>query len=287
MEYITKDFVQKFIKQRNQNTNKNHYGRVLTICGCVGYTGAAYFCSQAAVKAGSGVVTSAVPKNIYPIIASKLNEPVVIPIDCDNDGKFCEKSFEKLKTLAQNADAVLIGCGLGLSNQLKYLVHNLIKCISSPVVLDADGINAFCGHIDLLNGNSNVILTPHIGEFKRLTKMAKSDEITKEYAQKFCEQTNCILVLKEHKTNIFSPDKKHMQNTTGNAGMAKGGSGDILSGIILSLLGQGLSPFDAACVGTWIHGRSGDICKENLGEYSMTPCDMLNSISKVFIEIVK
>ncbi len=283
MEYITKDFVQNLIKPRKQETNKNHYGRVLAICGCMGYTGAAYFASQAAVRTGSGVITLAVPKAIYPILAGKLNEPVIRPITCDSNGKFCLDSFDELYELASHADCVLIGCGLGRSDELDKLVHKLVLSLSCPIVLDADGINAFSGHIDLLSKTkAQIVLTPHNGEFKRLSLL----EPTIQNAMNFSQNTNTIVLLKSHRTNVLNPSKCHFQNTTGNAGMAKGGSGDVLSGIILSLIGQGLSPFDAACAGAWIHGKSGDICAEKFGEYSMTPSDMLDNISKVMLDIV-
>ena len=283
MEYITKDFVKTLIKPREQETNKNHYGRVLAICGCMGYTGAAYFASQAAVKTGSGVVTLAVPNAIYPILASKLNEPVIRPITCDTSGKFCLNSFDELYELANHADCVLIGCGLGRSDELDLLVHKLVLSLSCPIVLDADGINAFSGHIDLLSkSNAQIVLTPHYGEFKRLSLL----EPTIQNAIKFCQETNTTVLLKSHRTNVLNASKCHFQNTTGNAGMAKGGSGDVLSGIILSLMGQGLSPFDAACVGVWLHGAAGDISAKQFGQYSMTPSDILNNIGAVMLGIV-
>ena len=283
MKYITEDFVKSVIRPREQETNKNHYGRVLAICGSIGYTGAAYFSAQASVKTGSGVVTLAVPDFIYSIIASKLNEPVIQPIKCNSSGQFCLDSFDELKNLADHADAVLIGCGLSRSDEIDKLVHKLVLSLSCPIVLDADGINAFSGHIDLLSKTkAQIVLTPHNGEFKRLSLL----EPTIQNAMNFSQNTNTIVLLKSHRTNVLNLSKCHFQNTTGNAGMAKGGSGDVLSGIILSLIGQGLSPFDAACAGAWIHGKSGDICAEKFGEYSMTPSDMLDNISKVMLDIV-
>ena len=283
MKYITEDFVKSVIRPREQETNKNHYGRVLAICGSIGYTGAAYFSAQASVKTGSGVVTLAVPDFIYSIIASKLNEPVIQPIKCNSSGQFCLDSFDELKNLADHADAVLIGCGLGRSDEIDKLVHKLVLSLSCPIVLDADGINAFSGHIDLLSkSNAQIILTPHNGEFKRLSGL----ESSVENAMKFSQSTGTIVLLKGHRTNVLSPAKCHFRNTTGNAGMAKGGSGDVLSGIILSLIGQGLSPFDAACAGAWIHGAAGDLCAKCIGQYSMTPSDILHALSKVLLDVV-
>lgn len=285
MEYITKGFVKRLLPLRNQDTNKNDYGRVLAICGCTGYTGAAYFSAQSAVLTGSGIVTLAIPSSIYNILACKLNEPVIKPITCDESGKFCLESYDELISLAEKADAVLIGCGIGRSDSLDKLVHKLVLSISCPIILDADGINAFSGHIDLLSKcKSQIILTPHMGEFKRLTENNVSN--FGEYAFKFVRDSKCILLLKSHRTNVLSPLGKHMQNTTGNAGMAKGGSGDVLSGIILSLIGQGLSPYNATCAGAWIHGACGDYCAKKLGQYSMTPTDMLNALPKILLDIV-
>ncbi len=277
MYTITEKEIHKLLPPRLPETHKNDYGRVLAICGCKGYTGAAYFAAQGAVRTGSGVVTLAVPDAIYPILAVKLNEPVVQPMPCDSTGHFSAEAIPRLLSLASHADALLIGCWLGRSPALDELVFTLILHTTCPMVIDADGINALAGHIHILReAKASCILTPHKGEFQRISGKAPAQ--ADDYAAAFAAQTGCTLLLKSHHTLIAAPDGRQCRNQTGNAGMAKGGSGDVLAGILLSLLGQGLKPFDAACAGAWLHGRAGDLCAQTYGEYGMTPTDMLAAL---------
>lgn len=285
MQEITREWVLRMLPRRMSETDKNDYGRVFAVCGCKGYTGAAYFAAQGAVRMGSGVVTLAVPETIYPILAGKLNEPVVYPMPADKSGKFSAEAAEELFALAARADALLIGSGLGRSAALDKLVFDLIGTARCPMVIDADGINALAGHRDVLQqAGGPCILTPHKGEFQRLSGIAPAD--ADAAAQRFAMENGCVLLLKSHRTLISAPDGRQMRNTTGNPGMAKGGSGDILAGMLLALLGQGLDVFDAACAGAWLHGAAGDCCAEELGEYSMTPTDMLTSLAYVTAEVL-
>lgn len=271
MEDITQESVHQWIPRRRAQSDKNDYGRVWAFCGSEGYTGAPYFAAQAAVRTGSGVVTLAIPKTIYPILAIKLNEPVLASYD-DTEWKI---RIEQ----AKRADACLIGSGLGHFTQFRELTWDAIQHLSCPLVLDADGINALCQHIDILyHATQPPILTPHIGEFARLTGMEhpKTEDLIR-----FAVEYRCVLVLKGHRTLVAAPDGTITRNTTGNPGMAKGGSGDVLAGMIVSLLGQGLSPERAARAGVWLHGRAGDLCANRMGEYSMTPTDLLYTLPSV------
>ncbi|MGM9612944.1 MAG: NAD(P)H-hydrate dehydratase [Butyricicoccus sp.] len=280
MQTIERDWVRHLLPHRAPETHKNDYGRVLAVCGCRGYTGAAYFAAQGAVRMGSGVVTLAVPEAIYPILAVKLNEPVVRPLPADETGKFSAAAADELLALAARADALLIGSGLGRSAALDALVMELLRTACCPMVVDADGINALAGHKDVLReAGGPCILTPHKGEFQRLSGVAPME--ADAAAQHFAMETGCVLLLKGHRTLISAPDGRQMRNTTGNAGMAKGGSGDVLAGMLLSLLGQGLDAFDAACAGAWLHGAVGDRCAAERGEYGMTPTDMLEALPYV------
>ncbi len=277
MQTIDKDFVRPLLPARQPETNKNDYGRVLAICGCQGYTGAAFFAAQAAVRMGSGVVTLAVPEAVYPVLAVKLNEPVVRPMPCDVQGKLSLAALDALQTLCSRADAVLLGPGLGRSPALDSLVCELVHRCTCPLVLDADGINALEGHIDVLEkASAPVILTPHKGEFARLSGV--HPVAADDAAADFAARTGCTLLLKSHRTLLSAPDGRQARNTTGNPGMAKGGSGDVLAGMLLSLLGQGLLPFEAACAGAFLHGAAGDRCAHQLGEYGMTPTDLLGQL---------
>lgn len=286
------------IKIRDPETHKGNYGKVLTVCGGRGYTGAAYFAAQAAVVSGSGLVFCAVPESVYSIVATKLNEPVIFSV-ADCDGHFSKESLQEILNKMEMCDAILIGPGIGVSPETEYLVTEVLKNAHIPVVIDADGINIISRNINLLkHAGSTWILTPHEVEFLRLLSGEHKDQnrqgeaceferskISEECggfdrmsaAREFSERYHCTLLLKGHRTITASEDGRVYINTTGNPGMAKGGSGDILSGIILSLLGQGVKPFIAAACGAYIHGRAGDICANTLGEYSMTPTDMLKS----------
>lgn len=286
MQTIEREWVQRLLPRRAPETHKNDYGRVLAVCGCKGYTGAAYFAAQGAVRMGSGVVTLAVPEPVYPILAVKLNEPVVRPMPADGTGKFSAEAADTLMELAARADALLIGSGLGRSAALDELVAELIRAARCPMVLDADGINALAGHRNVLReAGGPCILTPHKGEFQRLSGIAPDE--ADAAAQQFAMETGCVLLLKSHRTLISAPDGRQMRNTTGNPGMAKGGSGDVLAGMLLSLLGQGLDAFDAACAGAWLHGAAGDRCAAELGEYGMTPTDMLEALPYVTAELTR
>lgn len=254
---------------RARDTNKNDYGRVLAVCGAEGYTGAAYFAAQAAVRTGSGIVTLCVPRAIYPILAIKLNEPVIVPYDAGDD----------LTERAARADAVLIGCGLGQAEGTRERVLSLLRAARRPVVLDADGINLLAGHTDeLRRATVPVILTPHGGELARLTGLVRP---TAEDAAAFARDTGAIVLFKGYHSVICTPEGERFRVMAGNPGMAKGGSGDVLAGCILSLLGQGLAPAEAACAGAYLHARAGDLCAAELGEYGMTPTDLLDYLPQV------
>lgn len=266
MTEINESWFRGKLPRRKPDTNKNDYGRVLAVCGAEGYTGAAWFSAQAAVRTGSGIVTLCVPLQIYPILAVKLNEPVVVPYDTN---------APELDGRAARADALLIGCGLSQVPYAQTLTRTLIERASCPTVLDADGINVLAGHIDVLKDAAQpLVLTPHAGEFHRLTGM----EPTPESAAAFSRETGAVVLLKAHRSTIHAPDGTAYRIQAGNPGMAKGGSGDILAGCILSLLGQGFPTVEAVCIAAYLHSRAGDLCAAELGEYGMTPTDLLNRI---------
>lgn len=273
MTEINQDFVDGIMPKRNPEANKNDFGRVLCACGSAGYTGAAYFAAQGAVRMGSGVVTLAVPEKAWPVLAVKLNEPVVRPMPCGADGMFSREALPALLSLAERADALLIGCGLGRSDAVTEIVTTLIEKAPCQIILDADGINAVCAHKDILQQAAKpVILTPHGGEFARLSGIR---DAAPEQLVQFAAAQRCILLYKGHRTLIAVPDGALYRNHSGNPGMAKGGSGDVLAGMLVSLCGQGVPAVQAACAAAWLHGRAGDLAANTLSEYGMTPSDML------------
>lgn len=275
---INQKFLDQVIPLRQAETHKDTYGRVLALCGSRNYTGAAYFAAQAAVRTGSGVVMLGTPESVYPILAGKLSEPVVFPVACHTTGRMTAAGVQDALLFAQKARAVLFGCGVGLDEEIENCIFLLLTHVKVPLILDADGITALTAHIDKLRSmQTPVIITPHRGEFSRLIGKAPA-AITTEDAADFAKNTGVIVLLKSHRTIIASPDGRVFRNTSGNPGMAKGGSGDVLAGIILSLCGQGLDPLDAVCAGAYLHGKAGDLCANTIGEYGMTPSDILQKI---------
>ena len=192
------------------------------------------------------------------------------------NGLFSMDALPKLLALAEKADALLIGCGLGRSDTLTEIVCTLLEKAACQIVLDADGINSITGHKDILRRTAKpVVLTPHAGEFARLS--GKPDATAADAAQ-FAQDYRCIVLYKGHRTRIFTPDGGCYRNTSGNPGMAKGGSGDVLAGMLVSLCGQGIDAVPAACTAAWLHGRAGDLAANALSEYGMTPSDMLTQL---------
>lgn len=273
MTEIDQSFVDHIMPRRDPKANKNAFGRIVCVCGSAGYTGAAYFAAQGAVRMGSGVVTLATPEKAWPVLAVKLNEPVVRPVPCGSDGMLSHEALPVLLKLAERADALLIGCGLGRSYTVAEIVTTLIEKAPCQIVLDADGINAVYAHKDILQkAKMPVVLTPHAGEFARLSGIdnANPAELTL-----FARKYQCIVLYKGHRTLIAAPDGALYRNHSGNPGMAKGGSGDVLAGMLVSLCGQGIPAVHAACAAAWLHGRAGDLAANALSEYGMTPSDML------------
>ncbi len=279
MQVINWSLVDKIIPERHPEADKNSFGRTLLICGSEGYTGAAYFAAQAAVRTGGGVITLATPQNAWPILAVKLNEPVVRPLPCSEDGTLSKNAVDPVLMLSEKADAVLIGCGLGRSEGVVKVVLSLLRNAKCQTVLDADGINALSKHKDVLReAKLPPVLTPHRFEFFRLSGMKNpSPEEVSAFAVKY----RCTVLYKAHRSIIATYDGRLLQNNSGNPGMAKGGSGDVLAGMLASLCGQGLNAVDAACAAAWLHGKAGDLAANELGEYGMTPGDMLDRLPLV------
>lgn len=266
------------LPDRSPNAHKGNFGKILLLCGSRGYTGAAALAAMGALRTGAGLVYLAVPDSIYEIEAIKLNEAIVQPL-ADEGGMYAEKASDNVLTMLAGKDAVLVGPGIGRSNGTESLVKTVLKIFHGPVVLDADGINVLCKHKDILRERTcPTILTPHDGEFSRIAGEITGDRI--EAAKKLATDLGCIVLLKGHRTVITDGDCTYC-NYTGNPGMATGGSGDVLAGIIVSLLGQGLQPLEAAACGAWIHGAAGDICAKEIGQYGMLPSDMIGVLPRL------
>ncbi len=277
---LTEALVRSWMPERPVDGHKGTFGRVNILAGCEGFTGAPALASRAAVRGGAGLVFLQVPRCVYPIVAVKCDEAMPSPI-ADQNGKVAYAAMKTVLERSESCDAVLIGPGLGRSEESDGLVCALAGQITRPLVLDADGLNAVSAHINVLSARAApAILTPHDGEFHRLTGHWPGED-REEEACALARNAGCIVVLKGHRTMIASPEGETFLNTTGNAGMAKGGSGDVLAGLTVSFLAQGMEPVRAAAAAVWVHGRAGDLCKRAYGERYMTPVDLIAKLAVV------
>ena len=275
---LNHESVLSILPDRDPWGHKGTFGKVLLLCGSRGFTGAAYLAAMGALRTGAGLVFLGVPESIYQIEAVKLNEPVVFPLP-EVEGKLSRESIAEILNRLLSMDAVLIGCGLGQSEGTLAVVQAVLENAKCPVVLDADGINVLSVHKDILRGRVYpTILTPHDGEFARIGGVLTDNRM--ESAAELARDLKCILLLKGHRTCI-TDGRTGYRNTTGNPGMAVGGSGDVLAGMIVSLLGQGIAPLEAAACGAWLHGAAGDLCAAELGQYAMLPTDMLQKLPRL------
>ncbi|MBR4289058.1 MAG: NAD(P)H-hydrate dehydratase [Oscillospiraceae bacterium] len=278
MKQLTHERVLSILPDRPADAHKGDFGKLLLLCGSRGYTGAAYLAAMGALRCGAGLVFLGVPESIYAIEAVKLNEAVVFPLP-DQGGKLCESAIPDILNRLPQMDAVLIGPGLGQSEAVCSVVKAVLEHAACPVVLDADGINLVAQHKDILRDRTApTILTPHAGEFHRLGGKISEDRVTA--AQKMANDLHCMMLLKGRHTIITDGSTTYI-NLTGNPGMAVGGSGDVLAGIITALLGQGITPLEAAACAAWLHGAAGDICANETGQYGMLPTDMVNVLPRL------
>lgn len=270
------------LPRRPLTAHKGDFGKVFILAGSEDYTGAPILAARAALRTGAGLVYLGVPRAIYPIVAVKCDEAMPFPLPEDGDA---------IPERAKSCDVALIGPGLGRAPDRSAQVLRLLADLPVPVVLDADGINALAGHIDVLDKRSALtVLTPHEGEFARLAgcELPIRDRLTA--ARDFARAHGCVLVLKGHGTITAAPDGSAFVNTSGNPGMAKGGSGDVLAGMIAALLGQkhlrkerrsgGNAP-ELVADAVLYHGLAGDACADRLSEYAMLPADLIEAIPQV------
>jgi hydroxyethylthiazole kinase-like uncharacterized protein yjeF len=278
------DEILKHFPKRAPEASKRDFGHVLVVAGSNGYTGAAYLTSQAAILSGSGLVTLAVGKSIYPIMAEKLTEVMVKPFIETRDYSLSLMAEKELLSFSEKCACAAIGPGISRNKETQSLVRSLLGKIGKPVILDADGINAFAGQIDFLKkATAPLILTPHIGEMARLLEkdIEEVKNNRKDIALEFARQYNIVLALKGHETIVAGPDGAFYMNATGNVGMATGGTGDILTGMIASFVGQGMDAFNAAAAGVYFHGLAGDLAAKEKGALSLIATDLLNKLPEV------
>lgn len=279
----------KAVFNRPDDSNKGTLGSLLCICGSYGMAGAAIMAGKAALRCGIGLLKIAVPKSIYPVCATNILESVYYPLEETSNGVISSKNADFLLEMCEKSSAVVIGCGLSVCNDTKNLVQSVITNCEKPLVIDADALNCICNKPEILkNLKAPAIITPHPGEMARLlhstpkTVNSNRENTAIDFAKKF----GVVTVLKGAGTIIASPDGEVYINHTGNSGMATGGSGDVLSGIIGSLLAQGAAPINAAAAGVFLHGTIGDLAAEKLGKISMLPTDMIDMIPTAYLKLM-
>jgi len=277
MMKLSHEQVLHILPDRETDAHKGDFGKLLLLCGSRGFTGAAYLAAMGSLRSGAGLVFLGVPESIYAIEAVKLNEAIVFPLP-DEGGKLSKDAIPEILERLPKMDAVLVGPGLGQSTGVFDVVKTVLDRADCPVVLDADGINVVAAHRDILRGRTApTILTPHAGEFARLGGAAGDRQAA---AEKMAQDLKCTVLLKGHNTVITDGVSTYI-NPTGNPGMAVGGSGDVLAGIITGLLGQGIAPLEAAACGAWLHGAAGDLCAAETGQYGMLPTDMVDVLPRL------
>ena len=274
---VTNEMVR--LPRRERDSHKGDYGKLLIVAGSEGYTGAPVFAAEGALRSGAGLVYLGVPRDVYPMVATRCSSAMPFPLPDDT---------EQLVERARSCDVVLVGPGMGRSTRAQKLVFRLIEEVEGPLVLDADGLNALEGQTQRLRARTGLtVLTPHDGEFARLAGCSLPLNDRVEAAAELAQDTGCVVVLKGHETRTVDPQGRVWRNTTGNPGMAKGGSGDILAGMIASLLGQKQLTGCVSCPGelvawaVYFHWAAGDAAAAQYGEYGMLPDDTLAAVAGV------
>jgi ADP-dependent NAD(P)H-hydrate dehydratase len=266
-----------FLPARAAHSNKGDFGRVLVVAGSRGMSGAAILCGSAALRGGAGLVRIALPQDILPLVAAGNPCYMTAPLPQDDDGRLNLAARDRLFTLVRANDVVALGPGLGRSTDLTQLLADLLRQCAVPLVLDADGLNALVDDLEPLRNHAGpVIITPHPGEFSRLLRLntASVQQERQELAVRFAREFKLVVVLKGHGT-IVTDGQRVYRNTTGNPGMATGGTGDVLTGLVAALWGQGLDAFQAAQLGVYVHGLAGDLARSDLGELGLIATDLL------------
>lgn len=269
---------------RPDDAHKGTLGSLLCICGSYGMAGAAMMAGKSALRCGVGLLKLAIVKSIYPICATNILESVFLPLE-EKNGKISKSNIPFLLEQCNNSSAVLIGCGLAVCEDTKEVVFSIIENCEKPLIIDADALNCISENIEILKkAKSKIIITPHPAEMGRLINLsAKEVNLNREkIAVDFSKEYNLVTVLKGANTVIANEKGDYYINPTGNSGMATGGSGDVLAGIISSMVAQGGDTFGCAVSGVYIHGLAGDITAKKLGKISMLPTDVIENISNAY-----
>jgi ADP-dependent NAD(P)H-hydrate dehydratase len=276
------------LKPRAIDGHKGDYGKVCIIAGSLGMSGAAALAGRAALRTGAGLVRVATPKSVLPIVASIEPSFTTIPLPEDTHGRISSKAINPILEIIDENDALAFGPGIGISGELRLVLETLLEQDQLQTAIDADGLNNLAG---IKNWpvilKARLVLTPHPGEMKRLWSGLFREKLPaerQEQAAQLAKRTKTVVALKGAGTVVSDGEKVYI-NKTGNPGMATAGSGDVLTGVITALLGQGLSEFDAAVLGVYIHGLAGDIAAEKTGQISLIATDIIDTLGQAFKKI--
>ena len=288
-EFVDRDVAANIIKPRGRSTHKGNFGHCLIIAGSTGHTGAASLAASGAVRSGAGLVSLAIPASLNSILETKTTEAMTLPC-CDNgQGYFAEVAASELLDALSGKNIVMFGPGISRQGETISLVKRLVREISLPMVIDADGLNALAEEPSVLlkTRSPSIVITPHPGEMARLVNLSvaevEADRIG--IAREFASQYQVVVVLKGARTVIATPSGEVSINGSGNPGMASGGMGDVLAGLLTSLIGQGYPPYEACQLGVFVHGLAADIVAREKGEIGITASDIAESLPIAFKEL--
>ncbi|MDD8017924.1 MAG: NAD(P)H-hydrate dehydratase [Bacteroidota bacterium] len=283
--------VKEIIPTRHSNSHKHSVGKIFILAGSKGMTGAALLSSQSAMRSGAGQVILGIPESEYPIVAKRTLEVMPLGLPSTDEGTLALGAKKEIEKRIQWADVVLLGCGVSQNKETQQLVRDVLTTCSKPIVIDADGLNAIANDNRILKRwkSKQIVLTPHVGEFSRLSGISSSEIEKNKFslAGQFAEQYNVTLVLKGAPTIIATSSRDIFVNPTGNPGMSTAGTGDVLAGIIASMMGQQLSGMAAAVCGVYLHGKAGDVAAKKIGMHGIIAGDLIKFLPTIMRTIVQ
>ncbi|MCK4546605.1 MAG: NAD(P)H-hydrate dehydratase [Candidatus Eisenbacteria sp.] len=288
VEILDEIMAEALLPDRASDAHKWTCGHTVLVAGSTGMTGAAVLAADSALRVGAGLTTLCCPKSINPILEAKLTETMTRPMPETGEGSFLEHAEAPILEMLQSASAVVVGPGISLSPETLSLMRSLIPKIEKPLVVDADGLNAYAGAKEFRHAPGIVpVLTPHLGELCRIANVDK-EEITRDRiaaVRRYAKELDAVLLLKGFPTLIANPDGEVSINLTGSNALATAGSGDVLAGVIGGLLAQGLDPYNAARLGAYLHGAAGDLAEETYGFRSVVAGDVLGMLPEAILEL--
>ena len=288
LSIIDMDMVKEKLGTRNIYGHKGTFGKLFCLCGSKEMPGAAVMSILAALRCGIGIVKAGVTNSVMNILAKTLPEPVFSILSENHVGTISKESLNKILKESKNCTAFLLGCGLGENDDVDTVVYGVLGASLNSFVIDADGINSVAKNINILNKlKGRSVITPHIGEMAKLFNISCKEVLSNmpKYARTLSTKYGIVTVLKSSET-IISDEKGYLfAIKKPNSGLAKGGSGDVLSGIIASFLAQGLSPLDSAICGVYLHNLAGEFCRNKYSETSMLPTDIISELPNIFLSM--